>query len=340
MAERSTVTQVVQIGIEATPGTAVAASKRLGSFSIEPKVESNVETFRPIGVKYPTVQALNQEWASAKINSEGPAYDELQYLLSSVLTTATVAQVMDGATGTGVYEWTFDPSSTSDDVPKTYTVEQGSSVRAQKFSYAIVTDFSLDLTRDDTKADGTILGRSITDGIVLTTYVPGTFALPLVPILPSQIAVYLDTTSAGLGGTRLTRVKSAQLKVGNRYRAAWFLDNSQASFVGTVEDVPDATLEIMVEADAAGMALLAYLRNGATAYVRLEANGPNVYTGGISAGYRLWWDLATKFQDVGEYSDEDGVYAIKFTLAAAHDPAWGSNGRSMLVKLRNKQATL
>ena len=51
MAERSTVTQSVQIGVETTPGTSVAALKRLGSMGFKIGVQTDFNSLHPTGAK-------------------------------------------------------------------------------------------------------------------------------------------------------------------------------------------------------------------------------------------------------------------------------------------------
>ena len=335
MPERSTVSQVVQIGVESTPGTAVVCNRRLQSVSISPSVSTDIEMFRPSGNKFHTVQALNKEWSESSIEGQ-PSYNELQYLFGSLLTTGVVAQVMDGATPTAVYEWTFSPTSDAEDTPKTLTVEKGSTVRAHRTAYGLITELGLDISRSDISLDGSMVSQTLADGVTLNA--AGVTSPALVPLVPSGANVYLDAASAGLGTTKLTRVISVNPSVGGRYNPTWFLNSAVPSFTNHVETENDATVEFVVEADAAGMALLANMRAGDTRFMRVEVVGPTVYTnGGFTAGYRLWWDIALKISEVSEFSDEDGVYAIGFTGTFVHDATWG---RATRVTLRNTMAAL
>jgi hypothetical protein len=55
MAERASVFQQVQLGVESVSGTSVAASKLLQSMDIIPTASVNVDVYRPQGNKFPTV---------------------------------------------------------------------------------------------------------------------------------------------------------------------------------------------------------------------------------------------------------------------------------------------
>lgn len=320
MAERSTISQTVQIGVETTPGTSVAANKKLASigFSIGPKVESNMVL--PIGQKYPTLAVVGKEWSEAEI--EGwPVYTELPYIFSSLMSTATsVVQVMDGGTPSGGYTWTFDSNTFNADTPKTYTLEQGSSVRAHKVTNGIITEWSMDWSREECKIGGTLLGTAIQDGITMTA---SPTSLAQIPVRPTQFSVYLDDTAAGLGTTKLTRALKGDIKIADRFGPLWVVDAAQSSFVNTIEIEPKVEFSIMQMADAAAMANLTAMRNGTIKFMRLEAVGPALYTGGITVNHKFTIDMAGMISDIEPFEDQDGVYAITWDFSAVHDTTWG-----------------
>lgn len=334
MAERSTVTQVTQIGVEATPGTAVAATKRLGATAIRPKPSVEVDVFRPDGYKFSTLASPVREWGEAAIEGR-PTYNELTYLLAACLLSATPTQILDGATPTGAYRWTFTPSTTAENAPKTLTVERGSSYRAHRMPYGVVTDLGIDFGTDGLALDGTMIGRRIEDGVTLTS--AGITELTPVPIMPTQVDVFLDNTSGGLGTTKLARLMSAAFDIGSRFSPLWVLDSSQTSWVVPVEGVPDASIEITPQADAQGMALLTALRAGDTRFVRIKATGPTIYIGGVTVKNSLTIDAAVKVRDVGDFSDEDGTQVLPWTFELVHDAAWA---KAFTVELVNTLTAL
>lgn len=321
MAERTTITQVTQIGVEVTPGTAVAATKRLGATSIEPSIQAEVQTFRPAGVKFNTIGALGKEWTEASI--EGPAsYTDLAYLLAGALSYA--APVQQGSTS--AYLWTFTPSHTAEDVVKTYTVERGSAVRAGRFSYGAVNELGIAFSRESVDVSGSMLGQLYEDGITMTA---GATAIALQPVLPTEVSVYLDSTGAAIGTTKLTRAFQAEWKISNRFGPLWPLNSANTSFATTVETAPESTLTLMVEANAAGMGPLTAMRAGSKQFIRIEAIGPLIAT---PYTWKLVIDMCGLVSEVGEFSDEDGVYAVQWTFAAAYDATWA---KALTVGLTN-----
>lgn len=329
MAERSSLNQVVQIGVETTPGTGVAADKRLQSISIEPSPSVEMDTFRPTGQKFNALSTLSKEWTEASVSGRA-TYSEIIYLLSSVLNTGVITSP-DATLAPTARKWVFAPSSTADDVPKTFTIEHGSSVRASKFTYALMTEMGMAFSRDTVEVTGSLMGRSITDNITMTA---APTSLPLIPVLPTQVSVYLDNTAAALGTTKLTRALTAEWSIGSRFGPLWVLDAANPSYVTHIETVPDLSAGLMLEADAQGMGLLSTLRAGDTKFLRIEALGSTI---GGAVRYLLTVDLAVKVSDMGGFSDADGVYAAEFSFTGVHDATWG---KSMEVSVVNTQAAL
>jgi len=329
MSERATLNQLTQIGVEAVPGTAVAANKLLQALSIEPGIKADVKTFKPLGAKYATIAALGKEWVEAKVSGDVACYNHLAYLLSGIM--AYAAPVQQGATT--AYLWTFTPAQSAEDTIKTFTVEQGSSVRAGKFAYGLVTEFGLKIDREKIEVSGSMLGQAYQDGITMTA---SPTAIPIQPILPTDLDVYLDATSASIGTTKLTRALSGEFSISDRFGPLWAINSTVDGFAAHVETAPKAQLKLLVEADATGMGPLTAMRAGDKRYIRLKAQGPLIAS---TYYYTFQLDLCGVVSDVGEFSDEDGVYAIEWTFDIAYDSSW-SSGQAMQVQLTNVLSAL
>lgn len=325
--ERATISQIVQIGVETTPGTPVAATKRLQALGIEPSPNVDIQTFRPMGSKFQTIAQAGRDFVTAGLSGRA-TYNEIIYALSSVLKSTTPTTPADA----GAREWLFEPASYGVDVPKTFTVEHGDG-RGDRFAHGIVTDFEIGFSRDEITLGGTMLGKALEDPFTLTT--AGITALAAVPIHPDDVSVYMDATSAGLGTTKLLRVLEASFSITNRFGALWVLDRAQSSFVATVELEPTLQLGLTLEADAQGMGLLANARAGDTRFLRIECVGPLI----TSLNHELRIDMAGKIAEVGDFSDQDGVYAVGFTFNGVHHDAWGT-GKALSVLARNTVTTL
>ena len=328
MPERSALTQGVQVGVEATPGTNVAANKKFISIGITPAVSMDPLQFRPMGSKYNTIVTPGKEWVEADIEGVG-SYTELLWFLASCVANPTGPVTVDSTGRT----WTFASASSAEDTVKTMTVEQGGVVRAHKFNYGLVTELELTFNRDGVEVAGAMIGQRLSDNITLTA-APTT--PPQVPILPTDVDVYLDGTSAGLGTTKLTRVLEATWTLGDRFNPVWVLNSTLPSFVAHVESEPNAQLTLLMEADAEGMSQLTQMRAGATKFIRIKGTSPTL-AGSTTQAYELKIDSAVKVSDVGDFSDEDGVYAIEWTFDIVHDGTWG---KAFTIDLTNKETTL
>lgn len=326
MPERASISQVVQIGVETTPGTAVACNKRLLATQISPSIQTNVKMFRPLGGKYPTLGAQGKEWSQAAVEGQ-MVYTDIVYHLSSIMNYA--APVQQGATT--AYKWTFTPGQSAEDTIKTYSVEMGSSVRAHEMAYGIFDTWGYTITRDETSIKGSMIGTRISDGITLTA-TPTEIALQ--PVLPTEVSVYLDSTSGGLGTTKLTRPFQIDYELGAKVGPVWPIDSAQQSFAAHVELEPKAQMKLLLAADAAGMALLTNLRTGSKVFIQVKAVGP------IIASTYTWLfqhSLCGIVSGVSEFKDQDGVYAIEWTFDQVYDATWA---KSTVIEVNNTLTAL
>lgn len=324
MAERATVYQVVQLGKEVTPGTAVAATRKMAGYRVTPSIRPDVKTYRPSGHAFPTAAVLNKEWVEADIS--GPLlYDEMAYWLSGLIKSVS-------PTGAGTAKtWVWSPSSTSEDTRQTYTVEVGGSVRAGRFAYGILSGLNISIDRNEATMGGSLLARSYTDGHTMTAALADN---TIIPVALPHVLVYLADTEAGLAGaTALGRALRVQWAYEDALAAAWFLNGKTYHDV-TVDQVPNLTAKLRVAADSEGMALLTTMRNGATKFMRIKAVGALI-TG--SDYYTLQVDTALKVTEPTPFEDADGIYALEWTMQGVHD---ATSGWATEITLINTLAAL
>lgn len=289
--------------------------------------------FRPMGQLVASAITPGQDSTSWNVSGAG-SYSELIYPFCSLLTNTTPTTV-----DTSAKLWDFIPLGRSEDTIKTYTIESGSATRAQKATYGLFTGLELTFNRTDGVAvGGAAIGQAIQDNITLTA---APTAVEDKPILPTHLDVYVDTTSAGLGGTKLTRDFNAVFRCNDKFGAVWPINSTAASYASHVNTEPTVQIELTVAADTQGMSLLADARLGSTKYVRLAAVAPAAYgfAGAVSAPYQLLIDMACKISDIKAFDDNEGVKVLTYTLDAIYDSAWGS-GRYLRIQLQNRTATL
>jgi len=324
----------VQIGAETTPGTGVAASKLLNYLSFEPGIELSMNRFRPMGQLVASAITPGQDSTSWNLSGAG-SYSELIYPFCSLLTNVTPTTV-----DTTAKLWDFVPLGRSEDTIKTYTIEAGSSTRAQKATYGLVTGIEMTFNRTDgITLGGAAIGQQIQDNITLTATPT---ALEDKPILPTHLDVYVDTTSAGLGGTKLTRDFNAVFRYNDKWAPIWPINSANASFAAHVNVEPTIQIELTVAADTQGMGFLADARLGSTKYLRLAAIAPGAtygFAGSTTATYQLLIDMAGKISNIQAFDDNEGVKVLTYTFDAIYDAAW-STGRYLRIQLQNKTTAL
>lgn len=313
MSEVTTVTQVAQIGVETTEGTAVAASKYLPSIGIELDPDLTINPFRPTGNKFTTIHQIGKDYCVAPITGQ-PTYDEMNYLFNSLLQKVNGVQ----QSATTAYKRTYGPSSTDEDTVDTFTVETGSSVRARKAAGLRVVSLGMKGSRNGIELSGQAIGRAISTGITMTS---SPTAIPQVPILPKHVDIYVDSASGSLGTTKLTRSFEWEWMLGNRAAPFWPVNSALPSYGGFAEGANDATLKLKLEGDSTGDGYLADARAGTTRFVRIKATSDVL--AGTAIYYSLQMDFAVQVKSVGKPGDHENIWCTDYEFDIVHDATWG-----------------
>lgn len=326
MPEIATTLQKVQIGVETTPGTGVAANKVLPFLTLDPSAQHDVAMQRAQGFRYPVTQTRGRTWTEAKIS--GPlSYNEAPYLFSSLLHSTTPTTVV-----AGVYSWAFTPSSNSPDSPKTFTIEQGDATTARKFSYGLVSSLKITHDKEAIAFDGSMIGKTLAVGQTLTSS-PTTVATGS-PLTPNSAAVALSSTSGGTF-TALNRVLKFEAEFTERWKPVFNIaDVADESFVAHVDTESDVKMKLSIAADSAGEAFVTALRQRTVQWITYTVTGPT-----ISGANKFNFIIKAAFnvESIGELKDSDGVYMYEPTLVAVHDSTWG---KAVEVTVQNSLATL
>lgn len=308
MGEKASIFQTVQIGIESTPGTAVAANRKLLACSIEPAVKTEADAFRAIGNKYASFVSLNKEWSEANVEGR-MTYNEILYLLSSLISQPTPVQ----QGGTAAYKWTFTSNLAAEDAGKTLTVEQGDSNNAWRSAGVRVRGLTLSFNRNEAAISGDAIGLQLETGITLTA--SPTSMTPR-PVLPGHMTFRMADTQAGLAGaSALTRGFAMDWKLTDKFGLAWPVGQNPVN----VETEPALEATLRLATDTTGMGLITTMRNGATKWFRIKATGALI---AATYYYDLQIDFPAQIREVSEFSDEEGIYAVEYTLQGIYDSTW------------------
>lgn len=319
----ATVYQGIQVGVEATPGTPVPANKKLLAVSMKPSPQVESAPFRAMGNKYASFVSPNKEWSS--INIEGkPTFNEIVYLLASLLHyQVPVQQGVSTA-----YKWTFVSNTSSEDVGKTFTIEQGDADSAWQVAGVRVSGLTFSFSRNQISVNGNGVGEKFTTGITLTA--SPTSLAPL-PILPTMLKFYMADSQAGLASaTAMTNAFELEWSLTDKFGLAWPVGQDPVA----VEGVPNASSRIKVATNPAGMALIAALRTATTKWIRVEAIGKTIAD---TYNHKFTLDFPAQIQSIGDPADHENVYTVDYGLLPIHDSTWA---KSMNLEVTTDLAAL
>lgn len=311
MGEKASVFQVVQLGLEVTAGTPVTATKKLLATSMAPGTRTETDPFRAVGNKYSSFATLVKEWTESKLDGR-VTYNELLYLLGSMLSVPSPVQ--QGATA--AYKWTFTSDTDGEDAGKTFTVEQGDGNNAWRAAGVRVSGLEMTFNRQGCTLSGSAIGEALETGVALSA---GCTSLTPRPVLPSHLAIRLADTQAGLAGaTPMTRGFSFTWSLTDKVALCWPVGQDPVLVEGP------ATLEgkLKLATDTVGMGLFATMRTGTTKWIQLKAEGATIAS---PYKYTLQLDAPYQIKDVGDFSDQDNIYAVEFSLEGIHDATWGKS---------------
>lgn len=186
---------------------------------------------------------------------------------------------------------------------------------------------------------GTFTSLDPSGSIALAAGVTGVTptGIELVPVLPTDLDIYLSRTShADLDSALpMESVITSSWNIADRFGAFWPIGTVNGrSFKTTVETEPKQTMKIKLAADDEGMSFLGDVRQGDTVWLRVEAVGDLIED---PYYYKLTLDMAAKIENIGDFADEDGVYAIEYEFTSVHDAVWG---QSVQVEILNKLSSL
>lgn len=329
--ENASAFQGVQLGKETTPGTAVAATKKLTAMSFDPSPSVEISVFKPSGSKFNTVTAQVYEQVDFDVAGQ-PTYTEIIYALSSLINLPTPTTPAGGTTSK---TWTFESNQTGPDTPATYTAEVGSTTRGHRFTNAIINELSFGMSKTgEPDMSGSGFGRALEDPFTLTT--AGLTSINLIPVLPTQVDVFSEANSAALTAptSRLTRDFEWTWSLGGRYSPVRVLNSTNSSFETQVEAEPELTMGLTTSVDTQGMGFLTDLRAGTKRFVAMRATGAIIEA---TVPYRFNVDTCVAVNDTDGFDDTDGSRTVSWSFTGLYDGTWG---KAFSIAVNNTLTTL
>lgn len=330
MADNATVSQKVQIGLEAVWGTAVPATKELKSMMVDFDPSLETDPFVPNGNIVPSSNAVIRETVEGEISGV-LTYTEVVYLYTMLFGAATITAV---PTATATWDWEWEINENTLIVPKSATIEKGSSVYAMEVPGCTATGFNLAWSRTDRiEVGASFIGKQLVKGTSLTA-IGANPTVEIVRVLPQHVSFYTAATWAGLdGATAMARAFEAGLDLSNMFAGVWPMNRATPNMDGVVPTAIDAESSALLMVNAASMAFLDSAAAGDRVYTRIEAVGSEIEAG---FNYEHVVDLTTEVKDLDSFDDHEGVYAIPWTFQPVGD---GTNP-FMKIRVRNGLSAL
>ena len=257
------------------------------------------------------------------------------------LETGVKGSVTGVVTDTTAYTWTFTPELTTG-VPtiQSATVEM---VRADgvtnhyygEAGYAMTESFKIDWAFNQiAKLSARMFARARQTGTPTGGLVEYTTREALVSNL---LAIYWDTTWAGLGGTPLTGlVRSGSFECTTGYAPDYVLDGrTDADFGLHKVGLITGKLSLVIEFDAVGAAKFALYRSNSLVYIRLKTTGS--LAGAVSAVKTVQIDGAYRFVSPPSFSADGEQVLVTMELESVYDT---TGAKTLEFVAINKLATI
>jgi hypothetical protein len=333
----------LQVGLESVYATAVAATKIMKSFRLDFDPQLETDQFFPAGNIFPSSSTVNMEWVEGAIDGV-LTYGEVLYPLHMMFGVPDVAGV-DAEEGADTsllakdWEWTINANDLL--VPKSGTLERGSSVYGTRAAGVVVNQLQIESSRRERIAlTGSILAGRLDKPHTPTALSGPGSTVEQVRVLPSQVDLFVDDTYAAMTGaspTKLLRSFRYGFSLDGLYSAVWAQNSALASYDGIVPIEPTSEATALLMADANGLAFLDTARAGQTKYVMWRATGPVIDTVGATT-FRYMFEVQhpVQIKDVAAFENAEGVYAIPWTFQPIDDAV----NPPLKIRIRNKIAAV
>lgn len=313
MAGRGSVNRQIQVGVETTPGTPVAANKLLPSMSIVPNAEIDNKAYRAQGFKTAGTNKIIHFDGGGTLS--GPMnYTEIIYLLNTLITGV----ITTPGGGTTSRQHKFSPTATGTDAYKTLTIQEGDSTAATQMAFGTLVDFGMTANDDGADVTGTFVGYAPT----VTTLTASPAAIAQLPIGPREIDVYIDTTFAGIGVTKISDALSVNMSIGNKQVKKRVLNTTYQAFKDLVEGVPTLSAGFVTEHNLQSRNIYAATTAASNPvyFVRVKATGPIIEA---AITYRFQLDFPAQIIDM-DSEDVNEIWGHSYTLNPVYDSTFGN----------------
>ena len=307
----------IQLGLETTKGTAVAATARWrGKGTIEDLRET-------VFVEEDIASLSGEDRTFQPFHFGGLAFDEVEATFEQLpyILAAGVKDVVTGAAdgiGSGkIYQYTF-PVTTPNSI-KTYTIEGGDDQEGEEIEYGYVERFRVSgRAKEAVMMSADWKGRQ-----VVVAAKTAALALPAVEeILFQKGKVYIDAVSGTIGTTQKSNtLLGFELEVVTGWVPRFSGDGNLFFTRHAFAMLPEVTLRVTFEHDGISAAEKVNWRAETPILLRVQIEGPTLATAGTTYTFMtLNIDLAGKWESFDKIDEDDGNDIVVGNFRAKNDP--------------------
>lgn len=308
----------IQLGSEATPGTAVAATTIWrGKGTLEDTLKMNFTAAdEDIGMMVP-VDRSNISLLGGKLQfaSSVAGFEQLSYVLNAGV-KYVAAGAADGAGSDKI--WTHDSPTTSQGTFRTYTIEGGDDLGAERMEYAFVTDFELSASPGaELMLSANWEGRQVAPNAFT-----GALTIPTIEdILFQRSKMYIDAVGGTLGSTQVTSTFfGMSLKYSTGLVSVPTGDGNLYFTLVNRATKPEAVFECTFLHNASSIAEKVNWRAQTPRLVQVKFEGSNVALGGTTYQKKtLLLNMAGKWEKFDKIDESNGNDVVKGTFRCLYE---------------------
>lgn len=339
----STWAQKVQLGVETTAGTAVAATSIWRGIGGHLKDERDtVVVPELIGVAAPSVRSYNPKVGATLVMAATPFTPELGLTIFEAGIKGGVTATEDGTGGSG-YMRAYPLGTTTANSLKTYTLESGDNNQAEEAAYCFVEQFTL-----AAEAGGVVTiaanwrGREVSN----TTFTGALSLVEVSHLLASNGELYIDEPGGSFGTTAIGagNLLSWQLQVNTGWKGKWTADSGALYFQYAYFDKEafSARLQMKWEHDSAVVTEKGKYRTNVARLIRIDVMGDSYATPGTTPvmgtgqkGLRI--DFPGTYVEFDALAGENGNSVVTCALEGGYEAV---NGDVLEIVTSNESATV
>jgi hypothetical protein len=243
-------------------------------------------------------------------------FEQVMYLLHMGVKAVTPTQP-DAVNSPTVYLWTYTPSLTSGNTPKTFTIEYGDDVQEHEVEYCVAKELEFSGALDEPLVmKATIFGRNLE----ASTFTAGLSDPSLESALMNKTKLYIDD----VGGTIGTTEKSATLIDFSWKLTTGFVPRkhggAQLYFDSLGELKKKVTVDMTFEFNSGAEIERTKYAAGTRRLFRLKSTGTNIED---AYNRELTLDFAGVYTKFGTLEENDGADIVKVTIESEYDSGWG-----------------